>query len=190
LAYDFNLDVSDTLVSCLGGLDDNHIHSFDSILVDNQYRKALWISGGGYDHYIAIIEGIGTLAGAFEPIVYNEDENGNHFFCMWKDNQIALSFLEGNACGLISIHESPCSENHVSIIPNPFSLTAEIQSNENLINATLVLYNSFGQQVKILKNISGQTIILERGNLSVGIYYLQLFQGNRIIKTEKIIIAD
>jgi len=74
--------------------------------------------------------------------------------------------------------------------PNPFSIQTTMQSNKPLINANITVYNAIGQQVKELKNISGQTIIFERDNLPNGFYFLRLSQDNKLIITQKLTIAD
>ena len=83
-------------------------------------------------------------------------------------------------------------ERGINIYPNPFSSSTIIQTQANTIlkDACLTVYNSFGQQVKQLKNISGQTIILQRDDLSNGLYYINLTQDNKTITTEKLIIID
>jgi hypothetical protein len=76
------------------------------------------------------------------------------------------------------------------VFPNPFSSYTTFETNKILINATLIIYNSFGQQVKQIKNISGRSIILERDNLPGGLYVIRLCENNKTISTKKIIITD
>ena len=47
-----------------------------------------------------------------------------------------------------------------------------------------------GQQVKQVNNINGQTITLQRDNLSNGFYFIRLTQGNKTIATEKLVVVD
>lgn len=78
----------------------------------------------------------------------------------------------------------------ISIYPNPFSTQTTLLSNKVLKDATLNIYNSLGQELKRVKNISGQTITINRNNLPSGLYYLQLKQDNQAIVNSKIIITD
>ena len=78
----------------------------------------------------------------------------------------------------------------IKVYPNPFSFSTTLNIDIVLINATLTVYNSYGKTVKRIKNISGQTINLQRDNLSSGLYFLQLTQDNKILTTDKIIITD
>lgn len=78
----------------------------------------------------------------------------------------------------------------VSIFPNPLISTSTIQTTNYLKNASLTICNSYGQKVKQVNNISGQTISLSRDNLPGGLYYIRLTEENKIIAVEKLIITD
>lgn len=78
----------------------------------------------------------------------------------------------------------------IHAFPNPFNNQTVLQTDEYLNNATLTVVNIFGQTVKQIINISGQTIILFRDNLPGGLYFFRLSQDNKIITTNKIVITD
>ncbi|MEI6851972.1 MAG: T9SS type A sorting domain-containing protein [Bacteroidota bacterium] len=79
---------------------------------------------------------------------------------------------------------------HVGVYPNPFSIQATFYSDFILKNATLTVYNTYGQIVKQIRNISDQWIVFTRDNLPSGPYFLQLTEKNEIIAIDKIMIAD
>lgn len=81
-------------------------------------------------------------------------------------------------------------QNKIIISPNPFSKHTILQSDINLINSTLTLYNVYGQVVKQMKNISGHTINLQREDIGIGIHFLRLTQDDKVIANEKVIIID
>jgi len=76
-----------------------------------------------------------------------------------------------------------------TFFPNPFSAQTTLQTDNLLHNATLTIYNSFGQTVKQIKNISGPTVTLFRDNLPSGLYFIRLTQDNKIITTDKLVIT-
>jgi hypothetical protein len=82
------------------------------------------------------------------------------------------------------------SKHVFSTFPNPFISSTTIQTADPLREATLTICNSYGQVVKQVKNISGQTISLSRDHLPSGMYFAQLIEENKIIAVEKIIITD
>ncbi len=91
--------------------------------------------------------------------------------------------------GVSSVKEY-AGQNKIVVAPNPFSGHVILQSGDNLINATLTLYNVYGQVVKQIKGISGQTMNLQRDNMEAGIYFLHLTQGNKVIANEKLMVTD
>lgn len=105
----------------------------------------------------------------------------------WMIDDIVTSARREEFC--TSTKESYLDEN-VTVYPNPFSTETIIQSEQDFKRATLTVCNSLGQPVKQLKNISGQTIILQRDDLPSGLYFLQLVQDYKILKTAKIVITD
>ncbi len=78
----------------------------------------------------------------------------------------------------------------LNIFPNPFSFQTILYTDKTLVNATITIKNTFGQIVKQIKNISGQTINLFRDGLPEGSYPVTLTEGNKIIATTKLIIID
>lgn len=78
----------------------------------------------------------------------------------------------------------------IFIFPNPFNTATTIQTIDDLEDATLLIYNSYGQLVKQMKNLSGQTISLHRDHLPSGLYHIKLTDKNKVIGIDKIIITD
>lgn len=82
------------------------------------------------------------------------------------------------------------NKNVSSIFPNPFSSSTVIQTSVNLKNASLTICNSYGQIVKRVENISGQTISVSRDNLASGLYFIRLTEEDKIMAVEKLVITD
>jgi hypothetical protein len=77
----------------------------------------------------------------------------------------------------------------INIFPNPCSSSTTLQVNVNLEDAMLVVYNSLGQVVKEVKNISSKNVTLSLDNLSSGTYLVRLTKENAIY-TNKLVITD
>jgi hypothetical protein len=92
----------------------------------------------------------------------------------------------GQAVAVTEIHPTE----YTLIYPNPFSSQTTLSTAEQLKNATLTMDNCFGQTVKEINNINGQTVVLTRDNLATGLYFARLTQSNQIIKTVKLVIVD
>lgn len=81
------------------------------------------------------------------------------------------------------------SNNSIAFFPNPFSSETTLKTDNVFHNATLLIYNSIGRTIKKIKNISGQTFTLFRDNLSSGLYFVQIKEGDKIY-SGKLLIVD
>lgn len=97
--------------------------------------------------------------------------------------------LKYDKSGVVGINENK-EKKGFSVYPNPFSTETTVQSSYHLKDATLTVYNSNGQAVIQINNISGQSITLHRNNLPNGLYFLRLTQNNKEIATNKLIITN
>jgi hypothetical protein len=78
----------------------------------------------------------------------------------------------------------------LKVSPNPFSSSTTLQTDKVVKYATLTVYNLYGQIVKQIKNISGQTVIFTRDDLPSGLYFIRLTEENKIIAVGKLVITD
>jgi hypothetical protein len=144
-----------------------------------------------------VVEGIGSVVwtGLFNPLVTAIATNGDSYsFSCFKQNEI-IYYLNNPECDhcfctLLTEIEDIKEKEKLSVYPNPLLFQTTIQTDYYLHNATLLLYNSLGQKVREVKNISGKTFILKRENLPVGIYFFELTQDNKSIFMDKLIISD
>lgn len=183
LLYDFNLNVGDTLFGYqrCGEV----VSSIDSVLIGNNYRKRFNLSNTFTPH--SIIEGIGSTAGLLGQ--HCSFEYFSYLTCFVQNGQTLYPDTITN-CQLITQVKEVKFTAPFSISPNPFSTHATLQTDKLFTNATLTIYNSFGQQVKQLKNISGNTITLHRDNLPGGLYFLRMTQEDQTFTAEKLVITD
>lgn len=88
------------------------------------------------------------------------------------------------------MQESTKINSSIKIYPNPFVTLAVIKTDNPLHNATLTLYNLYGQIIKQINNLSGQEFTLHRDNLLNGLYFIHLTQDGKMIMTEKLVVTD
>lgn len=82
------------------------------------------------------------------------------------------------------------NQNYISVTPNPFSGSVSLQTGSYLNDATLKVFNCLGEPVAEVKNISGNAVTFNRGNLPAGLYLLMLQEGNNPPGIAKVIIGD
>ncbi|MCK9422808.1 MAG: T9SS type A sorting domain-containing protein [Bacteroidales bacterium] len=184
LAYDFNLNIGDTLpITYLYVGFKNIVQSIDSVLIGNQYHKRYWLN----DNYAALIEGIGTTLGAFAPIA-PIFEFGNDLWCVRINNQIAWTSSPGNECRLTSIIENAVAENQILIAPNPtYNKITIANYNKFLGETTISVLNMKGEQVKQDKFQNQNPIEMDVSMLAKGIYLVKI-QSKLGIESKKLVI--
>ncbi|MHC1776689.1 MAG: T9SS type A sorting domain-containing protein [Lentimicrobium sp.] len=199
LLYDYNLTTGDTLkgipVSYFFLSNPNLVvASTDSILINGQFRKRWNFGLTGHDAYPYIIEGIGSSVGLIEPVYsYAFDFTDRYLVCV-KDNSETYYMSDYNSmvgCELITNGTSGINlTDKLSLFPNPFSSVTNFQFRNNVTNAGLSIFNAFGQQVRQLEGINGLEFTFFRDELPAGIYFLQVFQQNKILASGKFVIVE
>ena len=114
-----------------------------------------------------------------------------HFFIIpYGTTSKTLFYTQRNPI-INSINESITSNsNKIDVFPNPFSSSTNLQVNQVLTSATLAVYNYSGQLVLQMVKLSGQKIIFNRSNLSNGLYFVQIWQDDKVLMTDKLLIMD
>jgi hypothetical protein len=79
---------------------------------------------------------------------------------------------------------------HAIVIPDPFITSAVIYFNTKVIGATLRIYDLSGKTIRVLEDVSGDHLKIERGNLSNGVYQFELVSGNDRLVSGKFLISD
>ncbi|MCX6257795.1 MAG: T9SS type A sorting domain-containing protein [Bacteroidia bacterium] len=199
--YNFNLHSGDSVKYDIGeAYSYLFVTNLDSIIIDGNYHKRFFFSEPimGFSILKEIwIEGIGSVHGPLfpaNPVLFSTEIPDSLFLTCYKINDTVFWNNQNyNDCYInivLSIHEFRETSGNIFLFPNPFSTETTLQTDKFLNDATLTIYNSTGQQVKQINNISGQTITLHRDNLPCGLYFIRLMQDNKIFKTIKCVIAE
>ena len=189
LLYDFNLFTGDTFGMF-------NVTS-DYINVNGEDHKRIQLSHYEEAYQLTLtqtwIEGVGSVAHPFRPAfnMYNGlSGSGGHsinLVCSFQDGQ----HIYGNQdCAelLLGTDDNVISNSEITFSPNPLVNELTISSDSFLQNAAFKLYNMQGQLVREINNLSGNKITLSRENLSSGMYFIQLFENNKLIKSNKMLV--
>jgi len=76
-------------------------------------------------------------------------------------------------------------KNIISISPNPFKSQTTISLKKEVKNGKIKVINIIGEEMKTYQ-FSGNQIIIERGELDEGVYFIQVFSEKELIANEKI----
>lgn len=79
--------------------------------------------------------------------------------------------------------------NEFEIFSNSFLHVTVLRAKHDIANAALVIYSLQGQEVRVMKNISGREITIYHDNLRSGIYFIHLVRENGVTITGKLLIT-
>ena len=77
----------------------------------------------------------------------------------------------------------------IIIAPNPFSNSTTFHFEKPIQNGQLILFDILGKQVRN-QSFTGEKAIIDRNNLSSGIYLVKVFENGENLGTKKIIVSD
>ena len=78
----------------------------------------------------------------------------------------------------------------ISFYPNPFASETVLSSDKMMKNATLDIRNCIGQTVRCVDHVFGQSVQIERGNLSAGCYFVSVIENGQKIARKKMIVIN
>ncbi len=194
LLYDFNLENGSTIYQ----YGNTFTATVDYAIVNNWNRKRITLKST--EEYCGErltqiwIEGVGSNKHPFYPdySMYNvcSSSGGTMVFtkCSFQNGEHIFGNPECSSFALLGIGESDMLIDNISVAPNPFSSELYIESEITFNNASLKFYNAVGQLVREINNISGLRIILNRENLNSGLYFIQLFEKGKLVKSSKVLV--
>lgn len=113
---------------------------------------------------------------------------------IWYANYPTITISSGGItdtmCFTLGVEEFLDSDSKCTIYPNPFSINTTLITSTDLQNATLLVYDVYGNEQKNVTNIYTSSITLNRENLQNGVYFLILIQNGEIISKNKLIITN
>lgn len=74
--------------------------------------------------------------------------------------------------------------------PNPLINRTTIVSKIPFQDATVILFNSLGQEIRVVKNCNGQQLKIDCENLLKGLYLMKIVENDKVLAIEKLIISN
>lgn len=185
LLYNFNAHIGDTITHYTYANYALTVDSIDSILIGSSYRKRFHVNDFG--HISFIIEGIGNKDGLLGT--YSAFNSAGSLDCFSQEQQKIYPDMNGT-CGNVTSIKDLISHNKLSIYPNPMTDQTTLSFDNSLEHASIFIYNSIGQKVQTTQNVSGNTIIINRGDLPPGVYSVRVEENNQVITIGKVIMLD
>jgi hypothetical protein len=114
----------------------------------------------------------------------------NYPNCVWTATNDGIRFTPiVDVCSPLSVNEYSSEQNNFKLYPNPTSTNATLEfDNPKKENCRLTIFNSIGQILLVINDITEDKIVIERQNLTSGFYFFRLDTGIKTIASGKLII--
>ena len=192
LLYDFSLEVLDNITLIDGN--DYQVESINNTNVNGGQRRKFILKNVTSSFWPdeVWIEGVGRLT---HPLLAKNEfftDPEYYLMCSFQNglnvfNQGIANVGAATTCTL-SVDEQNYLSKNIAFAPNPFEGALIINSQISLTNSTIKMFNSIGQKVKEIKNVSGEKYILQSDNLKKGLYLIQLSENGIELITKRLII--
>lgn len=192
LLYDFDLHVGDTIpgfdrLGCSQPA--SVVTQLDSVLVGTTYRKRWYC--GEYPSTNVLIEGMGFLSGVLEGCATGMPDGPFNVLDCFSQDGVTLYSNGSGTCDLqTALPEWADRTIHTTISPDPFFDRTTISFDRDLVNATLVVFNSVGRSVKKVEHVSGDHLVLQRDGLPTGCYAVVLLREGERMGVAHMVLVD
>lgn len=125
------------------------------------------------------------------PFGYGDFISGRNYpDCIWTATNEGTRFIPlVDVCSPLLVNEFATGQNSFKLYPNPTNQFATLEfDNSKMGNCILTLFNIFGQIVLTVDGITSDKIVIERQNLSSGLYFFRLDTESKTIAKGKLII--
>ena len=77
---------------------------------------------------------------------------------------------------------------HSNAYPNPFSTGTEVMFGKELKDGEVMIYNVFGQRMRVMEHVHGDRVSIERGNLCSGVYIYEVLEKQGRVGNGKLVV--
>ncbi len=172
--YGIVVDASGVIYFCESG--NNKIRKIDASGMISTYAGI-----GGFVGGYSGDNGPALLAQFYNPSAITLDNNNNVIVGDYGNNVIR------KITSAVTSIETFNADSELSIYPNPFSCETVISFNKAQNNSTITIVNSLGEIIKSVQ-FNGTDYILERKDMTDGIYFVQIIDDNKVVSTAKLIV--
>lgn len=197
LLYDFDLHLGDTVQESYINYSNGTVivTSVDSVLIGTAYHKSFGLSAPGFSgidtNFVYLIEGVGSTFGLinyFHPMF--EVPAGSSLEC-FRLNGVTVYPGSGYNCSLItSIEQQSITAKCFTLAPNPFSQSTLITLDQSYQSITLEVFDIQGKRMLQQQYNNTDRIILNRNQLSNGMYFLKLNVDGKLVETRKMVVGE
>ncbi len=186
----------------MGGVN-NYFDFNDLVYFDTNILKWIWAANDTIQNYTSSFGTLGVSSPLNKPrsrcgALPFKDNSGNLWLYGGLNDNIHYiygdlwKYTMDNGCPpchnpTVGINSITNEANGISIYPNPFSYHTYIKFNTEQKNTTVKIMNLLGKEIRTI-NFTGTQLIIEKGEMGAGVYFVQITDQQKNITNKKIII--
>lgn len=125
-----------------------------------------------------------------DSIIYDYFDFANYSVVYYNQVLTTPVKIDNNCYFVDGVDDITQNTIYSNIFPNPFSEFTQIQFSREIINGSLNLYDVLGRTLFQVNHFSGNTLDIARGDLSDGIYFLQILENGKKIGAGKVVVGS
>lgn len=125
-----------------------------------------------------------------DSVIYDYFDDGTKSV-VYYGSLLTTPVIIDTSCTNFTLAVIPLIENepiNSKPFPNPFSNSTEIIFGKELKDGDVLIYNIFGQQVRAMQQVNGDRVMIERGNLSSGVYIYDVLERQGRVGNGKLVV--
>ncbi len=125
-----------------------------------------------------------------DSIIYDYFDFANYSVVYYNQVLTTPVKIDNNCYFVDGVDDITQNTIYSNIFPNPFSEFTQIQFSREIINGSLNLYDVLGRTLFQVNHFSSNTLDIARGDLSDGIYFLQILENGKKIGAGKVVVGS
>jgi hypothetical protein len=86
------------------------------------------------------------------------------------------------------INNFTAQEGNITIYPNPFTTQTRISFDKDQKNTSIKIIDVLGKEIKTVILSGAKNLIIEKGEMRAGIYFVQVIDANKNVMNRKIVV--
>ena len=117
-----------------------------------------------------------------------EATNRGYIYFDYNPPIITNQVLNTYVTSVLGTTEINNPKNNFVLFPNPFLTSSTLRFSTPVLNATLIVYDVLGKEIKRMTNLGGREIIIQRESMKTGMYFFRIEDKSGVMGNGKMVV--
>jgi len=163
---------------------------FDGAFFGDPQTPFIWTSSGGLQNLNTFIYTVWNLStGPIQVSAANCLSSNGQYIAGYGIDTTTFNTITYRVSAVASVGISePKQTTNISVFPNPFELQTIITFSEEQKNTTIKIIDVVGKEIRTIPHVRDRQVVIEKGEMQAGVYFLRIEEENKNVVNRKIII--